>query len=75
MNTMRIKTFSIVSNAIEEGLALGWQRAHKHIEEPDYCAVLSVPEAAIVQDYQHSAIMELLCDIIDWGDKPYDYQS
>jgi len=32
---MRVNEWTILSRAIEEGVAYGWQRAHKHTETPD----------------------------------------
>jgi hypothetical protein len=50
---MRVKTHVILEMAIEEGVRRGWQRAHKHVENP-------LPSAIMEQIDEHvmSAIYE-----------------
>ncbi len=32
--TLRARTYDILTEAIENGVACGWRRAHKHVEHP-----------------------------------------
>jgi hypothetical protein len=32
---MKVRTYPVLCRAVEEGVAYGWQRAHKHIDTPD----------------------------------------
>lgn len=31
---MKVKTYPVLSRAVEEGVAYGWTRAHKHTDNP-----------------------------------------
>ena len=56
---LRLKAYGIVSDAVDTGILVGMNRAHKHMDTPNstdiYVAVLT-------------AVMNELCDIIDFGD-------
>lgn len=44
---MKPKTDEILRRAIEEGLAYGWTRSHKHTDKPEREAALREIETAI----------------------------
>jgi len=56
---LKVKTYSIVSSAVERGLQLGYQRAHKHTDHPDQSSLLYH-----IQD----EIMNALCEDVDFDD-------
>jgi hypothetical protein len=58
-STVRLNTYKIVSDAIENGIKYGYRRAHKHIENPS--------EDTIIEQI-HLAVMNDLCDIINFDD-------
>lgn len=57
--TIRVRVFGIVSDAVEEGIARGWRRVHKHNDNPD--------EGMICSEIYRAVISEL-CDVLDFGD-------
>jgi hypothetical protein len=56
---MRPRLYEIVCRALETGVALGYQRAHKHTDQPD---------RADLFDAQVHAILECLDEVIAWDD-------
>ncbi len=56
---IKVNTYRIVSDAIERGLALGYQRAFKHTETPDKEAIL---------ESQERSVMECLDEYLTFGD-------
>lgn len=60
---MKWKSYVLMETAIEDGLAGGWRRAHKHTDTP-------TPEA--VQHEQLQYIMNALCEILDFDENPQD---
>lgn len=50
-----IKAYAVIARAVEEGLACGWRRAHKHTDTPDGAHVLEQMEMAVM-----SALDEVL---------------
>jgi hypothetical protein len=63
--TIKVDTYRVVARAVEEGINAGWNRAHKHAEEPR--------EEHIKQEIE-SAIMLALDEIISWQD-PHGEES
>lgn len=55
--TVRVKTYPLMSEAVEIGTNRGWRRAHKHTDEPREFEIC----AAIEQ-----AIMEEICERFDF---------
>lgn len=55
----KVRLFSIVERALEEGVRIGYRHAHKHTDVPGDGAIYE----AIVR-----AQMAALDEIIDWGD-------
>lgn len=54
---MKLKVYSILSDAVEQGLAYGYRRAHKHTDTPVEANLL---------DTIHTAVMSELCEVIDF---------
>lgn len=55
--TMRPKTYPIFARAVSEGIALGWQRAHKHTENPT--------EDQIKDSIEQNVLNEV-CEVFDF---------
>ena len=54
---LSFNAYAIIERAIEEGLPLGYRRAHKHISKP--CE-------KFIFEKQCDAIVELLCEVINF---------
>lgn len=57
---MKLRFHTVLQRAIEEGVAHGWRRAHKHTDTPDFGAV---------QDAIRSAIMLEVDTFFDLGEE------
>jgi hypothetical protein len=56
---MKPKTRVILEMAIEEGVRRGWQRAHKHVENPTEGAIIEhIEEAVMSQIYEYFSFDE-----------------
>lgn len=62
-STMKLKTYTVVSIAVENGITMGFNRAHKHMETPTSTDICEAVLEAVL-----TAVMGELCDIIDFGD-------
>lgn len=56
---LKLRVYSIVSDAVDSAISAGFYRAHKHVD---------TPSAAEVHEAVLAAVMSELCDIIDFGD-------
>ena len=56
---LKLKAYSIVSDAVDGAISYGLNRAHKHMDTP---TSVDIHEAVL------TAVMGSLCDIIDFGD-------
>jgi hypothetical protein len=56
-NAVKLKSYSIISQAVEDGVAYGYRRAHKHTDTPG--------EEGIKQAI-YEAVTSQLCGIIDF---------
>jgi hypothetical protein len=56
---MKAKSYVILQRAVEEGFRRGWNRAHKHVDNP-------TPEAVEVEVV--NAIMGDVCDVFTFDD-------
>jgi hypothetical protein len=56
---MRIRAYSVLRRAVEEGVAYGWQRAHKHIDTPD---------AGTIEEQIVTAVLHEVCQYFDFDD-------
>lgn len=61
--TLKIRTYTVVSEAVERGVECGLSRAYKHSDE-----VLSESQRTQIVNQVARATMEMLDDVIDWGD-------
>lgn len=52
--TVRVNTYAVISRAVEEGVAAGWRRAHKH----------GKPTEAQAIDAIVTTVMGDLCDVL-----------
>jgi hypothetical protein len=51
---MKVKTLVILEQAIEEGVRRGWQRAHKHVENPNEGSIMAhLEECVMAQIYEY----------------------
>lgn len=53
-----VNAWAVFTRAIEEGVALGWRRAHKHTSNPSDVLILDTIE---------TAVLESVCEVIDFG--------
>ena len=57
--TVKLNAYRIISEAVTSGIAYGWNRAHKHVDNPD---------EHHIKEQMHNAITNELCDILDFDD-------
>jgi len=57
---MHANYYAIITDAIEVGLKLGWNRAHKHTETPELDDILEA---------QENAIIARLSEFVTWNDE------
>jgi hypothetical protein len=57
---LRVKTYALISDAIDKALEAGWRRARKHNDTPS-------PEWIV--ESQHRYIMAALDEIVAWDDE------
>jgi hypothetical protein len=58
---MRAKEYDVLTRAVEEGVAYGWNRAYKHTTKPD-------PDQAREEIYQ--AVVNSICEVFDFHPYP-----
>lgn len=58
---MRANCYAILDRAVEEGVAYGWNRAHKHT---------STPTEEQVKEAVRNAIMSEVCEVFEF--EPYE---
>lgn len=61
--TLKVSTYTIVSDAVERGIDAGINRAYKHSDER-----VSEAQREQIRDHVARAIMDQLSDVIDWDD-------
>ena len=54
---LNVRAYPVLSRSVEEGVAYGWRRAHKHTESPD--------EEAI-RDHIVTAVLNEICEYFDF---------
>lgn len=67
---MRSRDYTILARAVEEGVAAGWRRAHKHTGKPPEDHVRAEIEAAVMGE-----ISEVFAFDETSGDAVHDFQS
>ena len=60
---IRMRAYPIISDAVEIAVGCGWNRAHKHTDEPEDHAI----RTAIAE-----AVMSSLCEILDFDPEPIE---
>ena len=67
---LKIDPYALVDEAVGDGIAVGWQRYNKYSGDPASSLEQqlrdSIEEHAT--DYLHREIMNMLNEIVDWGD-------
>lgn len=48
--TVRVKTYQLMWEAVENGTNRGWRRAHKHTDEPSEVGICNAIEQAIMEE-------------------------
>jgi hypothetical protein len=56
---MRVRAYPVLYRAIEEGVAYGWRRAHKHTD---------TPEAHAIEEQIVSAVLSEICEYFDFDE-------
>jgi hypothetical protein len=56
---MKVRAYSVLRRAVEEGVAYGWRRAHKYSEEPD---------ATSIEEQIVTAVLNEVCEYFDFDD-------
>jgi hypothetical protein len=62
-NNVRINAYEVISRAVEEGIAYGYNRAYKHT---------SKPSEDIIKHEMENAVMNSLCEILKFDDDEND---
>jgi len=57
---MKVKTHVILTRCIEDGITMGWKRAHKHTDDPG---------VTLIHDAIALAIDQELNDVFDFSDE------
>ena len=58
---LKMHVYAIVAEAVEQGIALGVNRADKHADD-----VLTEPQRERVKEAVHLAVMNELCDVVNF---------
>jgi hypothetical protein len=60
---MKAKEYNLIIQCVENGIALGWNRAHKHTDTPD---------AEAIQQAIEDAVLNEICEWFDFEDNHDD---
>lgn len=58
---MRVKEYPVLVQAVENGVTLGWSRAHKHDAEPNDDTILEQIQQAVLNE---------ICEAFDFDNPP-----
>jgi len=58
---MRAREYDVLARAIEEGVAAGMRRAHKHTPTPTH---------ELIEYEIHNGVMLAICEVFDFDDSP-----
>jgi hypothetical protein len=61
--SVRLRAYPVIENAVESGVRYGWNRVWKHVDKPK-----KMPEDENVVAEITSAVMNELCELLDFGD-------
>ena len=56
---MKAKEYNLIAQCVETGVVLGWNRAHKHIDDPE-------PEH--IREQIERAVLNEICEWFDFED-------
>jgi hypothetical protein len=56
---IKVDLYKVIREAVENGIAYGWARAHKHTDAPDEHTIKTAIE---------DAVMNELCEVITFDD-------
>lgn len=59
-SAVKVRAYEVIWRAVNEGVGYGYQRAHKHTDKPS---------EEHVRDQIEQAVMNALCEILDFGDE------
>lgn len=57
-NSLSVNVYEVLSRAVEEGLRMGWNRAHKHDDNPNQESII---------EHQHMEIMNAACEVFNFS--------
>ncbi len=57
MSNLQVNTYKVLARCVEEGVSYGWNRAHKHVDDPD---------PAAIQDAIQDAVMNAICEYFEF---------
>jgi len=57
---MKVRAYPVLHRAVEEGVAYGWRRAHKHTDKPD---------AAAIEEQIVTAVVNEICEYFAFDDE------
>ncbi len=60
---MTVRAYPVLCRAVEEGVAYGWRRAHKHTDTPD---------EETIQDQIITAVLNEVCEWFEFSDADAD---
>lgn len=58
--TMRVKIYPVLQQAIQEGVAYGWSRAHKHVDKPT---------KESIQEHIEEAVLNAICEWFEFDNE------
>lgn len=47
-NELQVRVYDVLRRAVEEGIRIGWMRAHKHSEDPAHGVILENIETEVM---------------------------
>ena len=56
-SSIKLNSYRIITDKIEEGINYGWSRAHKHCDNPD---------ENVIKEQIYNEITNVLCEVIDF---------
>ena len=57
---MKAKEYNLIAECVENGIMLGWNRAHKHTDNP---------EPGFIREQIEQAVLNEICEWFDFEDK------